>query len=107
MHLTQRFKHYGYTLDVPLHLKVHAISFDKKLFHVRTDSQDITLKACHKCKRLLPLESFYRQRSPCRECHMFVVRKWQKSHPELVRIHKKACNKRYKFKLKLRSVGLE
>ena len=96
-----KFKFYGYTFEVPIDQEVHGIQISQREYLLKTDKQTITLKACHKCKRLLPLERFYERKSPCKACHIVLVKSWEKRNPDLVKKYKQGDNRRYRQRKKL------
>lgn len=78
----------GYKFELPFQF------FDKierKLngeFIIQVDKISFLLKACKKCRTLLPHSSFYGLASPCKECHKNTVRGWQKRNPDAVKEYK-------------------
>lgn len=100
-----RYRFYGYTFDVPVDYQVQGVEIANKEYSVVTDKKILTLKACLKCKRLLDYERFYDRRSPCKECHILMVKRWKKKHPEMVKKHKQVGNKNYRIKQKRIAAG--
>ncbi len=103
---SRTYRFYGFTFELPADLEFHSIEISNRLYIAHTSSQDITLKPCSKCKRLLQMHSFYQGKAPCKKCHMLLVKSWQKHNPEKAKVHKKKCNHNYRYKQKLISAGL-
>ena len=101
-----RFRFYGYTFDLPADHDLHSVEIGDKSYTAHTSKGDHVLKACLKCKQLLTYEKFYDGRSPCKQCHIRLVKGWRKSHPDLEKLYKSRSNKRYRYKQKLISAGL-
>ena len=97
----------GYTCELPVSAVFQSVEISPSGYAVHTPTNIINLKPCRKCKRLLPLDAFYERKSPCKECHKFLVRSWQKRNPETVKEHKRKCNRNYRIKQKLKNAGLE
>lgn len=105
--ISRTYGYYGFRFEIPANFEVHAIEYSGKDYAIVTDRQIFILKACLQCKRLLAYSSFYERRSPCKECHILIVKRWKQRNPEVAKESHKLCNKRYRHKQKLKSVGLE
>lgn len=72
----------------PRYIKLRA----KKILYEKSDliawlmknekTENFSFKRfCLQCKRSLDLERFYEnKKSPCKECHVLIVKRWQKKH---------------------------
>lgn len=100
------YRFYGFTFEVPVSHQVHSVRIENRRYIVTTDQGPLELKACLKCKHLLPRTAFYEKKSPCKQCHMRIVKAWQRANPEAVKRHKAKCNKQYRYRQKLKAAGL-
>ncbi len=100
------YKFYGFTFELPITHKLHAVRVDGRVYRIVTDLEVLDRKACHKCRRLLHINDFYERKSPCRKCHIRTVKAWQRDNPAAVKIHRKKFNKKYRYKQKLKAAGL-
>lgn len=101
-----RYKFCGYTFQVPSNHRVYGVEIRRSEYSIMTDKKIFTMRACHQCKKLLTYDCFYERKSPCKKCHLIMVKRWQKNNPELTKMHKKRCNKNYRSKQKLTNPGL-
>jgi hypothetical protein len=86
----------GYRFSLPIGIEIHCVSFWDQGYIVHTTNGDLTIKACHKCKRMRSLTEFYDGRSPCKECHILLVKSWRKRNPDKVKAMRKSYVKRRK-----------
>lgn len=100
------YRFYGFTFEVPVTHEVHAVRIEKREYHVVTNHGTLQLRGCLKCKRLLDYSAFYERKSPCKKCHIAIVKNWRRANPEAVKRHKAKCNRNYRYKQKLKAVGL-
>jgi|ERR1051325_6997658 PHP family Zn ribbon phosphoesterase len=91
-----KYRFYGFTFEVPFGQLVQNISVKNRQYILETSENCYTLKACLKCKRLLEYDKFYDGKSPCKSCHIFLVKSWQKRNAEMHKVNKRRSNKRYR-----------
>ncbi len=110
----EKYRFYGYTFELPVHQELIEIQIVGKLYHnfgkryiARTTSGDITLKACPRCKRLLPESEYYKKHSSCKVCHRLLTKSWTKRHPELAKKYAKKYSIKYRYHKKLIAAGLK
>lgn len=95
----------GYRFEIPSDL-VELQIIGKRYVAVTTQA-NIDLKACPRCKRLLPTDRFYKDISSCKTCHAILAKKWTKSHPELAKKYAKKYGQKYRYHKKLIAAGLK
>lgn len=89
----------GFRFSVPAGTHIDSVAYWEYGFIIKTKTGDLTLKACRKCKRMVPLNAFYDGRSPCKQCHIYLVKQWRKRNPEHVKAMRRAYDKRRKAKV--------
>ena len=91
----QIYRYAGYRFELPPNATLLSLDGHRGIYSINTTAGMVTLKACRKCKRLLPTPDFYQRKSPCKTCHMAQVKRWQKNNPACVKSYKKRHNKKY------------
>lgn len=102
-----RYRFCAYTFDIPGDHDLREIKYSGANYAVETNKAVFLLRPCHKCQQLLASINFYERKSPCKKCHMKLVKDWQKRNPEKVRVIKARNNKAYRYKRKLIEAGIK
>lgn len=114
------FRFYGYTFELPADVDFHEIEIVGKRYVVHMvktelirgefihhERSELVLRSCFRCKRLLKENDFYKCHSCCKDCHKFMVKRWNKKNPELVQKYAKKYNKKYRYQKKLIAAGVK